>query len=99
VVDTHAYNGSSTDLNIENQMDLEKISRTIKSLSPDQRHVIILRFLEGFSLSETAAILKKTVGCVKITQFRAIWNLRVALGMDPQVSASSPETGTGLGTV
>lgn len=98
LVDTYGYDGLSVNPNIEDQLELEKVSQAIKSLSPDQRHVIILRFLEGFSISETATILRKTIGCVKITQFRAIWNLRIVLGMGTPDPLSSSELEITLGT-
>ena len=47
-----------------------------QELTDDQRHVIILRFLEEFSLRETAAILGKDVGLVKVIQSRAVAKLR-----------------------
>jgi RNA polymerase sigma-70 factor, ECF subfamily len=50
------------------------------ALSNDQRHVVILRFLEGFSLRETATITGKNVQNVKVIQSRAIVALRKALG-------------------
>jgi RNA polymerase sigma factor (sigma-70 family) len=49
-------------------------------LSEIQQHVIILRFLEGFSLGETAAIVGKKVNNVKIIQNRGITKLRRCLG-------------------
>jgi hypothetical protein len=45
-------------------------------LTDDQRHVILLRFLEEFSLRETAAIPGKDVDLVKVMQSRAIAMLR-----------------------
>ena len=45
-------------------------------LTDDQRHVIFLRFLEEFSLRETAAIMGKTIDHVKVLQHRAITALR-----------------------
>ena len=48
-------------------------------LTNDQRHVVILRFMEGFSLKETAAILGKTVNNVKVIQNRALASLRRVL--------------------
>ncbi|MFT3892039.1 MAG: RNA polymerase sigma factor [Anaerolineales bacterium] len=59
------YGKFAVNPDLEEQIELEKISQAIKRLSPEQRHVIILRFLEGFSLSETASILRKTVGAIK----------------------------------
>ena len=52
-------------------------------LTEDQRHVIILRFLEEFSLRETAATLGKEVGHVKVIQNRALAKLRKAVELNP----------------
>jgi RNA polymerase sigma-70 factor, ECF subfamily len=51
-------------------------------LKDDQRHVVILRFMAGFSLKETAGIMGKTVGNVKVIQNRAMAALREALGYE-----------------
>jgi RNA polymerase sigma-70 factor (ECF subfamily) len=51
-----------------------------KELTEDQRHVIILRFLEGFSLRETADIMGKEVYNVKVIQNRGVAKLRKTLG-------------------
>jgi len=65
---------------LENQILMEAILRAIRNeLTELQRHVIILRFLEGFSLRETAAIVKKDVNYVKVIQNRAIVALRKVL--------------------
>ena len=57
------------------------ISNFIRNdLTEDQRHVIILRFLEEFSLNETAMILGKEVSHIKVIQSRAIAKLRKGLG-------------------
>lgn len=72
--------GYSTEASAENQVLLKMVVRAIANdLTDDQRHVVILRFLEGFSLKETAAIVGKTVGNVKVIQNRAIAALRGAL--------------------
>lgn len=49
------------------------------NLTDDQRHVIVLRFLEDFSLMETAAILGKKVNHIKVIQNHAIARLRKSL--------------------
>jgi RNA polymerase sigma-70 factor (ECF subfamily) len=59
--------------NILFEMILQAIQQ---DLTTDQRHVIVLRFLEGFSLYETASILHKKVSHVKVIQGRAIAKLR-----------------------
>ncbi len=49
-------------------------------LTDEQRHIIMLRFVEGFSLQETADITGKRVNAVSVLQNRAIAKLREALG-------------------
>ena len=50
------------------------------SLTEEQKHVITIRFVEGFSLQETASIMRKSVNAVSVLQNRAIAKLRVVLG-------------------
>ncbi|MFP3490958.1 sigma factor-like helix-turn-helix DNA-binding protein, partial [Staphylococcus sp. SIMBA_130] len=45
----------------------------------DQRNVIILRYLQSFSIQETAEILNFTVSKVKTTQHRALKALKKAM--------------------
>jgi hypothetical protein len=52
----------------------------IKELKPDYQDVIILRFVEDLSLKDTATILKKSEGAVKLAQHRAIKELKKKLG-------------------
>ncbi len=65
---------------IENREMLETVLCAIRDdLTDYQRHVIVLRFIEGFSLCETGAILGKPATHIKAAQSRAIRNLRSAL--------------------
>ena len=41
-------------------------------LTADQQHVLALRFGQGFSIEETAALLNKNINAVKSLQFRAL---------------------------
>jgi len=76
--DTH-----SSVLGLENRIMFEGILGTIQNdLTDDQRHVIILRFLEGFSLRETAAVMGTTAGHVKVLQHRAVQKIRQVLKYD-----------------
>lgn len=79
-VDLMHPDGFLTHVSAENRILFETIIRAIrKDLTPDQRHVVILRFLEGFSLQETATIIGKDVNNVKVIQNRAVAALRKAL--------------------
>ncbi len=46
--------------------------RAYTRLTDEQQHVLALRFGEGYSLEETAGVLKKKVNAVKALQFRAL---------------------------
>jgi RNA polymerase sigma-70 factor (ECF subfamily) len=48
----------------------------IEQLSPEQRQVLTLKFLYGFSNGESAAILGKSEGAVKSLQHRALASLQ-----------------------
>ena len=77
-------------LGSEEQILLEKVLVVIQhELNDDQRHVIILRFLEEFSLRETAAILGKGVSHVKVIQSRALAKLRKVFEYNELVAAAS----------
>lgn len=67
-------------VSMEDQVIFKQILETMRNaLTDDQRHVLMLRFLEEFSLRETAAILGKTVDHVKVIQNRGIAALRRSL--------------------
>jgi RNA polymerase sigma-70 factor (ECF subfamily) len=79
-VETLLPGGAPTSLVIENRLMFETVLTAIKNdLTDYQRHVIVLRFLEGFSLYETGVILGKPARDIKAAQSRAIRNLRSAL--------------------
>ena len=82
-VDSVNDDGHSPSATFENQVLFKTIMQAIREeLTEDQRHVIILRFLEGFSLRETAKIIGKQVNHVKVIQNRGIMALRKVLGYE-----------------
>ena len=48
----------------------------VRKLPPEQRRVVLLRFVEQRSIREIATALQKTEGAVKQLQFRALQSLR-----------------------
>jgi len=52
-----------------------------EELNDLERHVIILRFIEGFSLRETAGIMDKKLNHVKVLQSRGMAKLRRSIGL------------------
>ncbi|HEY6330420.1 MAG TPA: sigma-70 family RNA polymerase sigma factor, partial [Blastocatellia bacterium] len=58
----------------------------VDGLPADQSRVILMRFAEEKTVREIASELGRTEGAVKQLQFRALRNLRAALGPDLQTS-------------
>lgn len=79
---------------IEEKTMIEMVLRAIHhDLSDDQRQVIMLRFMEDFSLCEIATILGKELGYVKVIQSRALAKLRNVLEANQRrVAVSLPRT-------
>jgi RNA polymerase sigma-70 factor, ECF subfamily len=44
----------------------------VTRLNPEQQECIVLRFLQGMSVAETAIILGKNDGAIKALQYRAV---------------------------
>ncbi|MGB7056031.1 MAG: sigma-70 family RNA polymerase sigma factor [bacterium] len=57
-------------------MTKEKLRKGLEQLTNDQKQVIILKFIEGYANREVAEIVGKSVGAVKVLQFRALRALR-----------------------
>jgi RNA polymerase sigma-70 factor, ECF subfamily len=66
--------------------DYEKLERerrlksAMSTLTDEQQYVVTLRFNQGYSLEETAALMNKNANAVKQLQFRALAALNRALG-------------------
>ena len=51
----------------------------VKMLGPEQQECVVLRFLQGFSVTETALAMGKTDGAIKALQYRAVQSLKKLL--------------------
>lgn len=60
----------------EDRLNYENIQVALMKLTPDQRQVILLKFVEDLSNQEIADTLSKPVGAVKALQHRALVALR-----------------------
>jgi len=54
----------------------QQVDELLRTLSPDQRDVVLLRVVADLSLEQTASVLGKRVGAVKALQHRALASLR-----------------------
>ncbi|RME36783.1 MAG: sigma-70 family RNA polymerase sigma factor [Thermoflexia bacterium] len=63
-------------LEAEMRLRQQAVREALFRLTPDQRQVILLRYVEGWGLEEVARALQKPVGAVKALQHRAVARLR-----------------------
>lgn len=57
----------------------EQVLRAVRRLGPEQQECIVLRFLQGLSVAETAEVLGKSTNAVKALQYRAVRSLAALL--------------------
>ena len=73
--------GSAAPLDeFERRDDNRRFQVAYGQLTAEQQHVLALRFGQGYSLEETASVMKKKVNAVKALQFRALSALQRTLG-------------------
>lgn len=61
---------------VEKKLEVERLSKALKQLTPAQREVIGLRFFAGLSSAEVGKILGKSSGAVREMQHAAMETLR-----------------------
>jgi len=54
------------------QQEAERVRQALRLLTPDQRQVISLRFLEGWTSQEIAQAMNRSLGSVKALQHRGL---------------------------
>lgn len=74
---------------VDEEMDLEatistaekaaELAQTMGQLSPIHQHVLTLRFINGLSPTETAEVLERSAGAVRVMQHRALKALHALL--------------------
>ncbi|MGH8862402.1 MAG: sigma-70 family RNA polymerase sigma factor [Jatrophihabitantaceae bacterium] len=60
----------------------ERLMDAVRKLGDEQRECVMLRFIQGFSVSETAAVMGKNDGAIKALQHRAVRKLAELVGND-----------------
>ena len=68
----------------ERHLSGAQVRAALQHLTPDQRQVITLKFLEGLSNQEVAVVLDKPVGAVKSLQHRGLAALQRQLAPDKE---------------
>jgi RNA polymerase sigma-70 factor (ECF subfamily) len=60
----------------EAKLDGQRVWREVRRLPSEQRQVIAMRFIDDLAYPDIAEALGKSVGAVRVIQFRALANLR-----------------------
>lgn len=71
-------------LSAELRLSAGQVRAALQRLTPEQRQVIVLKYLEGMDNAEVAAIMGKPTGAVKSLQHRALVALRSELTRQPE---------------
>jgi RNA polymerase sigma-70 factor (ECF subfamily) len=64
-------NGATEDLVLDHLRNTELLE-AVKQLKAEQQECIVLRFLQGLSVAETAGVMSRTEGAIKQLQLRAV---------------------------
>jgi RNA polymerase sigma-70 factor (ECF subfamily) len=72
----------STENAVLDTLASERLMEAVAKLGDEQRECITLRFIQGLSVSETAAVMGKNDGAIKALQHRAVRKLADLVGAD-----------------
>lgn len=72
----------SPEASCEAKADGERVWEGVRTLRGNQRQVIVMRFIDGLSYQDIAAVLGKSIGAVRVIQYRALCALRRRLEDD-----------------
>jgi RNA polymerase sigma-70 factor (ECF subfamily) len=70
----------STELTVLTNLTNARLLEAVNSLGDEQKECIVLRFLTGMSVAETAQVMGKNDGAIKALQHRAVKRLAGILG-------------------
>jgi RNA polymerase sigma-70 factor (ECF subfamily) len=69
----------STESSVMENLTNQGVYQAIKQLSPDQRDVVTMRFIQGLDVGEVAAAMGKKEGTIRTLQFRGLKALQKLL--------------------
>jgi RNA polymerase sigma-70 factor (ECF subfamily) len=72
----HVNPGLEPDQAFKVNAEQEEVRDALQKLTPDQRQVIVLKYLQGWRNREIAKSMQKPVGAIKALQHRGIVALR-----------------------
>ncbi len=80
--------GANPTIILDEMEDAERVRNALRLITPEQRQVITLRFLEDWSGPEIAQAMEKSLGSIKALQYRGLAAMqRILLGEDQTKSS------------
>jgi RNA polymerase sigma-70 factor (ECF subfamily) len=77
---------------IASRQDADRVRQALRLITPEQRQVIVLKYLEGWSAGEITQIMDKSIGAVKALQHRGLAALkRILIDQEVPEPGESPE--------
>ncbi len=83
----------SPEKSCEVKADGERVWEGLRRLRRDQRDVIVMRFMDDLSYSDIAKVLGKSIGAVRVIQYRALCALRGGLEGELAAPYAKPRAG------
>lgn len=80
ISDAIEYEGDDPCEEVEKRDNAQTLQLALIQLTEDQQQVLALRFGQGFSLEETAALMNKKINAIKALQYRALNALQLRIG-------------------
>lgn len=75
---------------LQGQFEQLELAAAIRKLPELQQQVIVLKFVNEFNNNEIAEVLEKTVGAVRVIQFRALARLKDLLEKKAKTARNAP---------
>jgi RNA polymerase sigma-70 factor (ECF subfamily) len=72
----------STESAVLETLQSERLMEAVRQLGDEQRECVMLRFVQGLSVSETASVMGKNDGAIKALQHRAVRKLADLVGKE-----------------
>ncbi|MDQ2795738.1 MAG: RNA polymerase sigma factor, partial [Actinomycetota bacterium] len=72
----------STEATVLDTLQSERLMEAVNKLGDEQRECVMLRFMQGLSVAETATVMGRNDGAIKALQHRAVRKLADLVGND-----------------
>ena len=79
LAETLVDRGQGPEEAVERRLAAAEVAEALRTLTPEQQQIIVLRFVQGLSHAEAALVMGKSEGALRVLQYRALGALNEAL--------------------